>query len=186
MLRWFSVLGCIFALAYAHAAFADTSVSLRPRIEATGAAVTLGDVFNGAGDVAGRAIAPAPAAGQITRLSTAFLVAAANSAGLSWTPPAGLDAVQVTHPAGARAFVPASSTSSDAQAAQLPADADIAVHRGETVLLTFEQPGIQLSIHARAVADGAVGQTGRFVNPSSNRTIEATITGPGAASVGGP
>ncbi|MES1156896.1 MAG: flagella basal body P-ring formation protein FlgA [Alphaproteobacteria bacterium] len=185
MLRWFSVLACLYMLASALPAFADTAVTLRPRIEATGPAITLGDVFNGAGDLSTRPIAPAPAAGQITRLSAEFLITAANSAGLSWTPPTGLDAVQVTHPAGARAFVPASSASS-AQASAPSAGADIAVHRGDTVLLTFEQPGIQLSTHARATADGAVGQTLRFVNLSSNRTIEATITGPGAASVEGP
>ena len=46
MLRWLVVF--IVALFFAGAAFAQT-VTLRPRIEASGQAVTLGDIFDGAG-----------------------------------------------------------------------------------------------------------------------------------------
>jgi flagella basal body P-ring formation protein FlgA len=55
------------------------------------------------------------------------------------------------------------------------------VRRGETVTLDYAAPGVSLSMRARALEDGAVGDNVRFLNTSSNRTIEATVTGPGAA-----
>ena len=61
MLRWFGLLACLYMHFGAAAAFADP-VTLRARVEANGLAITLGDVFEGAGDVAGRAIAPSPPA----------------------------------------------------------------------------------------------------------------------------
>jgi flagella basal body P-ring formation protein FlgA len=36
-------------------------------------------------------------------------------------------------------------------------------------------------MRARALEDGAVGQGIRLLNTSSNRTIDAVVTGPGAA-----
>lgn len=173
MLRSLCVLiGLFFALS-AGLAFADP-VTLRPRVEAAGAAITLGDVFDGAGEVAGRAIAPAPPPGQTSMLSAPLLAAAASAAGLDWTPPPGLNGVQVVRPGGMRATLPAATSGS-----RLMADA--AVRRGETVTLVYETPGITLSIHARALEDGAIGQSVRFLNPTSNRTIDAVVTGPGAA-----
>jgi flagella basal body P-ring formation protein FlgA len=59
--------------------------------------------------------------------------------------------------------------------------ADAAVHRGEPVLLVYEAPGMQLSMRTRALTDGAVGQSVRLLNTASNRTIDAVVTGPGAA-----
>ncbi len=109
MVRWFCVATC-FCLALSGAASADT-VTLRNRIEANGAMVTLGDVFQGAGALAGRPIAPAPAAGQVGSLPMAVLTASASAAGLDFTPPAGVNAVAVVHPAGARATIAAASTS---------------------------------------------------------------------------
>jgi flagella basal body P-ring formation protein FlgA len=175
MLRWFCVLGCVVMALMALPAFADTPVSLRGRIEANGPAVTLGDVFDGAGAVSGRAIAPSPPPGQITVLSTRFLAAAASSAGLAWSPPAGMNEVRVIRPGGARATLP-SASSSNAQA-----NGDAAIRRGETVTISFVVPGLTVSAHARALDDGAIGQSVRFLNPVSNRTVQAVVTGPGAA-----
>ncbi|MBS0385943.1 MAG: hypothetical protein JSS00_11400, partial [Proteobacteria bacterium] len=104
MLRRFCAALCIFFSLSAGVALAD-SVTLRNRIEANGAMVTLGDAFEGTGSLSGRPIAPAPAAGQVGTLPMAVLTAAASAAGFDWTPPAGVDAVQVVHPAGARATV---------------------------------------------------------------------------------
>jgi flagella basal body P-ring formation protein FlgA len=175
MLRWFCVIGCLVMVLMALPAFADTPVNLRGRIEANGPAITLGDVFDGAGNVASRAIAPAPPPGQVTSLSTTFLAAAAQSAGLSWTAPAGVTEVRVVRPGGARATLPAPSSSVS------QASGDIAVRRGETVTISFVAPGLSLSANARALDNGAVGQSVRFLNPVSNRTVEAVVTGPGAA-----
>jgi len=155
------------------AAHADT-VTLRARVEANGPAVTMGDVFVGApANVAGRAIAPSPPAGQMSSISMPVLAAAASAAGLDFTPPAGVNAVQIVRPGGARATVPANGGSRTL--------ADAAVRRGETVTLQYAAPGISLSMRARALEDGAVGDSVRFLNTSSNRTIEAVVTGPGAA-----
>src|SRR5262249_21768085 len=140
---------CIYWLVSAPSAFADP-VTLRPRIEATGAAITLGDVFDGAGAVAGRPIGPAPAPGQISTLPVSLLSAGAPAAGLEGTPPTAVNAVQVVHPAGARATLP--PTSSDRTVA------DAAIHRGEPVTLVYEAPGLQLTMRTRALEDAAVGQ----------------------------
>jgi flagella basal body P-ring formation protein FlgA len=157
----------------ANAAFADT-VSLRTRIEANGPAITMGDVFDGApANIAARAIAPAPPPGQITTLSIPVLVAAASAAGLEWTPPQGLNSVQVVRPGGARAMLAPASGGN--------AVADAAIRRGETVMLTYQAPGMTLSMRARALEDGAIGQSVRFINTTSNRPIDAVVTGPGAA-----
>jgi flagellar basal body P-ring formation protein FlgA len=173
MLRGFCLIACLFALLGATPAFADT-VTLRTRIEASGPAVTMGDVFVGApADVARRAIAPSPPAGQMSSISMPVLAAAASAAGLDFTPPAGVNAVQIVRPGGARATLPASGGGRSV--------ADAAVRRGETVTLDYAAPGVSLSMRARALEDGAVGDNVRFLNTSSNRTIEATVTGPGAA-----
>jgi len=165
---------CAFFL-FATPAFADT-LTLRPRVEANGPAVTLGDVFTGAGAQATRAIAPAPAAGQTTMLPADFLVAAAQSAGHDWAPPENLTEVRVTRPGGARATLPAAAPIG---AAAAPA----AVQRNENIALSFAAPGLNLTTRARALQPGAIGQRIRVVNLQSNRTIDATVTGPGAAAV---
>ena len=172
MLRSLCLAACLYMLFGAAVAHADT-VTLRPRIEASGPAVTMGDVFVGApANLAGRAIAPSPPAGQMSSISMSVLAAAASAAGLDFTPPAGVNAVQVVRPGGARATIPASGSRTLA---------DAAVRRGETVTLQYAAPGLSLSMRARALEDGAVGDSVRFLNTSSNRTIEAVVTGPGAA-----
>lgn len=173
MLRWFCLAACLYMLFSATIAHAET-VTLRPRIEAGGPAVTMGDVFVGApANVAGRAIAPSPPAGQMSSISMPVLAAAASAAGLDFTPPAGVNAVQVVRPGGARATVAPSGGGRSI--------ADAAVRRGEMITLDYAVPGISLSMRARALEDGAVGDNVRFLNVSSNRTIEAIVTGPGAA-----
>lgn len=171
MLRWFCLLSCLY-LALASVAFAEP-VTLRARIEAAGPAVTMGDVFEGApADVAGRAIAPSPPRGQVASINMPVLQAAASAAGLQFTPPAGVTAVQVVRPGGLRATLPAAGGRTIA---------DAAIRRGESVNLVYQAPGMSLNMRARALEDGAVGQTIRLQNTSSNRTIDAVVTGPGAA-----
>ncbi|MGQ0532326.1 MAG: flagellar basal body P-ring formation chaperone FlgA [Caulobacteraceae bacterium] len=164
---------CLYFLIVAGVSHAQT-VTLRPRIEANGPAITMGDVFEGApANVAGRALAPAPPPGQVASLSMPVLSAAASAAGLNFAAPGGVNSVQVVRPGGARATLPAASggrTLSDA-----------AIRRGETVRLVYQMPGMSLSIRARALEDGAVGQPIRLLNTSSNRTIDAVVTGPGSA-----
>jgi flagella basal body P-ring formation protein FlgA len=173
MLRWFCLIACMYMLFGATLALADP-VTLRARVEASGPAVTMGDVFDGApANVAARAIAPAPPPGQVSSISMPVLSAAASAAGLEFTPPPGVNDVRVVRPGGARATLPASSGSR--------AVADAAVRRGETVTLVYAAPGISLLMRARALEDGAVGDSVRFINTASNRTIDAVVTGPGEA-----
>jgi flagellar basal body P-ring formation protein FlgA len=167
-----TIFACLCLLFTTTPALADT-VTLRARIEASGPAVTMGDVFVGApANIAGRAIAPSPPAGQMSSISMPVLSAAASAAGLDFTAPAGVNAVQIVRPGGARATLPASGGRRIA---------DAAVRRGESVTLEYAAPGLSLSMRARALEDGAVGDSVRFLNTSSNRTIEAVVTGPGAA-----
>lgn len=173
MLRWFCFFACSYLLFAATSAFADT-VTLRSRIEANGPAITMGDVFDGApANIAGRAIAPSPPAGQTASLSIPVLSAAASAAGLDWTPPQGVNSVPVVRPGGMRATLPATTGSRTI--------ADAAIRRGESVTLSYQAPGMSLSMRTRALEDGAVGQSVRLLNTASNRTIDAVVTGPGAA-----
>lgn len=197
MLRWFCIATCFYFMFSASAALADT-VTLRNRIEASGAMVTLGDVFAGAGSLSGRPIAPAPAAGQVSTLPMAVLTASASAAGFDFTPPAGVDSVQVVHPAGARATV-GPPPSAQESAATIPAGAPLptaslrtpnysgsvanaAIRRGDAVMLIYQSGGVTLTMRTQAMQDAAVGQSVRLMNPSSNRVVLGVVTGPGAAS----
>lgn len=182
----------LLALSLAAPAHADT-VNLRDHVQVTGASITIGDVFENAGPLAARVIAPAPAPGQSATLAPAVLAAAASASGLDWTPPANFAGVTITrgtdpHSSGLRATLPNRTAVDQAQMINASAPgtssgpaSNAAVRRGESVILTYSVPGIQLSARARALEDGAVGQDIRLVNLSSNRTIDATVTGPGAA-----
>lgn len=165
----------IAAIAFSGAAFADPPVTLRERIETTGPAVTLGDVFENAGPAGSRAFALSPPPGQTQRFSARFLSAAAAASGLEWTPPEGVDTVPVTRVAVGGNANAARVTRTSTQAA------DFAVRRGEMITLVFVAPGLQLTTRARAQENGAVGQTIRAINLQSNRQVDVLITGTGAA-----
>jgi len=173
MLRWLTLAACLYLTFAAATAHADP-VTLRARIEASGPAITMGDVFDGApAEVARRAIAPSPPAGQVASISMPVLAAAASAAGLDFAPPSGVNSVQVVRPGGARATLPSASGARTI--------ADAAVRRGESVTLVYNAPGMSLTMRARAMEDGAIGQSVRLMNTSSNRAIDAIVTGPGAA-----
>lgn len=171
-MRWFSLFA-LFYFFFAAVAFADP-VTLRTRVEANGPAVTMGDLFIGApADVAARAIAPAPSPGQVSTLSMPVITAAASAAGLDFTPPAGVNFIQIVRPGGMRATLPPAGSGSRA--------VDAAVRRGETVTIIYAAPGISLSMRGRAMQDGAVGDNITFLNTTSNRQIDAVVTAPGQA-----
>jgi flagella basal body P-ring formation protein FlgA len=60
-----------------------------------------------------------------------------------------------------------------------------AIERNATIMMTFEQPGLQLAMRGKALAAGAVGDVIQVQNLSSKRTVEAVITGPNRAAVTG-
>jgi flagella basal body P-ring formation protein FlgA len=175
MNRLFGLLLLTFWLA-ALPAFAEP-VTLRARIEASGGSILIGDVFEHApAEIAARAIAPSPAPGQVATIPVSLLTAVASAAGLEWVPPAGLSEVRVVRPGGMRATLPG------------PAQQDrYVIRRGDPATISYVQGGIEIAVAgARADENGALGERIRFVNPSSERTIEAIVTGPGAARTGTP
>jgi flagella basal body P-ring formation protein FlgA len=181
-------LGAALALStlIAGAAFAGQPVMLKRNLEAGGPAITIGDLFAGCGAAGARAVAPAPAAGQNVTLSASFVSAAAAAAGCDWKPPPGVTQIVVGNnnngallraPKPFAALTPVSATA----AAGAPI-ADAAIHRGDIVTLVYVAPGLQLTTRAQALDDGQIGGPVRVVNMQSNRTVDAVVTGPGAAS----
>jgi flagella basal body P-ring formation protein FlgA len=57
------------------------------------------------------------------------------------------------------------------------------VQRNEAVTLLYEVPGIVLRVRGKALEAGAVGDVVGVLNIQSNRTIQATVTGPGSVAV---
>ncbi len=127
----------------------------------------------------------------------AVLAAAASAAGFDWTAPAGVDAVAVIHPAGARATIgpPASGAAGPSPAATMPAAMPArrrwpsssapnaaAIRRGDAVMLIYQSGGVTLSMRTQAMQDAHIGQSVRLMNLSSNRVVLGLVTGPGAAS----
>ncbi|MGL1260158.1 flagella basal body P-ring formation protein FlgA, partial [Vibrio parahaemolyticus] len=48
---------------------------------------------------------------------------------------------------------------------------------------TFRRPGITLSLQGRATEPGAMGETVRVMNLSSNKIVQAIVIGPGEVEV---
>jgi flagellar basal body P-ring formation protein FlgA len=59
----------------------------------------------------------------------------------------------------------------------------LAVQRNEPVVIRYEIPGIVLSVRGKAVEAGAVGDLVNVLNVQSNRTVQATVIGPGRVSI---
>jgi flagellar basal body P-ring formation protein FlgA len=59
----------------------------------------------------------------------------------------------------------------------------LAVQRNEPVTIFYETPGIMLTVRGKATESGSVGDVITVLNVQSNRTIHATINGPGRVTV---
>jgi flagella basal body P-ring formation protein FlgA len=57
------------------------------------------------------------------------------------------------------------------------------VARNETVTITYEAPGMVLSIRGQALEAGALGDVINVINVQSKRTFQATVTAPGRVTV---
>jgi flagellar basal body P-ring formation protein FlgA len=57
------------------------------------------------------------------------------------------------------------------------------VRRDETVTLTYEVPGLMLTLRGKAQQDGALGDTISVLNPQTKRVVEGVVTGPGRVGV---
>ena len=53
------------------------------------------------------------------------------------------------------------------------------VQRNEAVTITYEVPGVSLTVRGKATEAGAIGDVISVLNVQSNRTIQGTVTGPG-------
>lgn len=176
IMRFFSTLLAVLALA--GAAFADEPVTLRDNIVVSGPAITLGDVFEGAGDASERAVALSPAPGASQAYRPAYFADAARAAGLEWSAPSGMTQIIITRAEATRSR----PTAGGVMRPGVDAGEDV-IRRGEMISLSYTAPGVQLTMRARALENGAVGETIRLLNVESNREVEAVVTGAGAAAL---
>src|SRR5215470_16765825 len=58
------------------------------------------------------------------------------------------------------------------------------IARNESVTISYEVPGITVSIRGQALEPGAQGDLINVLNVQSEKTLQATVTGPGRVSVG--
>ena len=57
------------------------------------------------------------------------------------------------------------------------------VGRGDVVTVVYQMPGISLAMRAKATEAGALGDTVGLVNPTSKKTLQGIVVGPGRVSV---
>lgn len=295
------------AMCFVAVTAAAQSAALRPDGTIDADVITVGDLFDGAGEVAGRSVGRAPAPGRKAVYDATFLARAARAFGLDWRPASAHDRVVLTRastpvradevqlaiqqvlaermpegrvevaldnrllevhlPAGGAADVIVESLNHDqhqgrfaatviasaagaqerfsvtgragsvievpvlnrsVKAGEVIGEADLAwvelrlartnddvlrdahglvgmsprrtlppnapirardlrepslVNRGSLVTIRLESRTMVLTAQGRALEDGAEGQAVRVVNTMSNRTIEATVAGPGLVTV---
>ena len=53
------------------------------------------------------------------------------------------------------------------------------VARNDNVTITFQVPGITLTVRGKALEGGSLGDTVNVLNVQSKRSIQATVAGPG-------
>jgi flagella basal body P-ring formation protein FlgA len=58
------------------------------------------------------------------------------------------------------------------------------IKAGETVMVTYSDDGVTLTLEAKALANAVAGDTVNVQNPASKKVIEAVASGPGQAVVG--
>lgn len=59
----------------------------------------------------------------------------------------------------------------------------LVVRKGDTVMIVFSAPGIELTSRGRAMTDGGLGDTVAVVNAQSLKQIDAVVMGAGAVNV---
>lgn len=174
------------------AAQALVPAMLRDQVRADGPALRLGDVFRIEGPAASREIAPAPPPGRTGLYATSFLSAAARAAGFSWEPQAGFNQLSIEGARPDTSQRPASHFTKPArgegQFAPSPGPAPspvpaILIKRGEQINIVYMQGALRLSTRARALNAAGAGETVRVLTLPAERQLEATVTGPGEATV---
>lgn len=179
--------------------------------------ITIGDVFDNAGPIAGVLLGYRN--GNAAILDSATVQSTVGANGGYWANPRGQHRIVVTaqgagtapstqvaqqaapaqrfaqpaNPFTSPAAAPAAATPAPPPAVvaftapQAPvqtARSAIVVHRQETLDVTWRAAGISLTMSGIAQKDAAVGDTVSIQNPTSKKTIDAVITGPGHAIAG--
>ena len=62
----------------------------------------------------------------------------------------------------------------------------VVVTKGQTITMTFEAPGVDLTAMGRALSEGGIGDTVTMQNPVSFRMVSAVVTGAGTVRATGP
>jgi flagella basal body P-ring formation protein FlgA len=160
-----ALLAAGLALGAAPALAADVALKSAP--VSRGAAITLGDLFDGAGAVSGDVVAPAAAAGQQAVLEASQVQLAARRAGLTWDNPAGQRRVLVASLAGSRSDVASASGRGRAAAPGRRAQQALAwarnINAGELIAasdLVWSDEAVAPS-DAPSDADQAIGKAAR-------------------------
>ncbi len=102
----------------ASAALAAQPVALKPAPTDDDGTITLGDLFEGAGEASSSVVGPGPKAGGSVVLEAARVQAAARAAGLAWANPSGLRRISVRGAAWSASSAPVLAAASPARAAQ--------------------------------------------------------------------
>ena len=180
------ILGATAALLLAAPALAGP-VSLKTNPTDADGAVTLGDIFDGAGSAAGMVVGRR--SGPSVVFEAGQLQAVARQAGLDWSNPNGLRRVVVRHaaaaPAEAASVVAAAAPASFAPAPRRAAHADRIISRNDIVEVLYQADGVRLTITGRAEGNAAEGQRLIIRNLQSDRVFDAVAIAPGQA-VAGP
>ena len=196
----FLVAGLAAALCPRPAHAAD--LELRGVMQASGAKITLSDLFEGAG-AAGAVVvgAAAPAGGQAV-LDAALVQAAAKRAGLVWTNGEGRRRLIVASAdaerrpaakasAGPRRRAQVLAYARNLNAGEILAASDlvwsdeaVVIKRDDAIQVAFEDGGVSLVLSGKALGDAAVGESVTVLNPASKKTLDAVAAGPGRAVVG--
>ena len=62
--------------------------------------------------------------------------------------------------------------------------APVVIRTNEIVTISYDNEGVSLSLRAKALSSGAVGETINVQNVTSKKTVQAVVIGPGQAAVG--
>jgi flagella basal body P-ring formation protein FlgA len=89
----------------------------------------------------------------------------------------------ITDPEQAIGLAPRASASPDRPLRTAELMKPELVQRGEHVTITYQVPGVVLSVRGKATEGGALGDAIDVVNVQSNRTLRGTITGRGEVAV---
>jgi flagellar basal body P-ring formation protein FlgA len=146
--------------------------------------ITLGDVFDNAGQASGVLLGYRKTATAVLDAAIVQSIAARN--GVYWDNARGLRRIIVAAgPETGSGNIQQLATINDAQADSngVPqgTSAPSAVKRAEMVAVTWTQNGLSLTLSGVAQKDGAVGDVIQVQNPSSKKMIDVVVTGPGRA-----